>query len=156
MAKGGASWLEHYVYNVVGALNLAPAMFGWHKAYLDAVRRRQDRETLAQLRAGLHWGAEETGRWLLRPRGERVCPHCYDGIEDAPHMPLVCPLYAPLHVQFPDLFSDPLPPHRFLRQPPASVDAFAAACRHHWQAATAAFSQRQTASCEEDSSCSFV
>ena len=25
-----------------------------------------------------------TGRWQRRPREERVCPHCHDGIEDAP------------------------------------------------------------------------
>ncbi|EFN60091.1 hypothetical protein CHLNCDRAFT_133405 [Chlorella variabilis] len=52
LAKGGASRLEHYVHNVVGALNLAPAMFGQRETYLDAVRRRQDREALAQLRTG--------------------------------------------------------------------------------------------------------
>ena len=75
LAKGGASRLEHYVHNVVGALNLAPAMFGQRETYLDAVRRRQDREALAQLRTGSHWGAEETGRWTRRPREQRVCPH---------------------------------------------------------------------------------
>ncbi|EFN50450.1 hypothetical protein CHLNCDRAFT_143409, partial [Chlorella variabilis] len=71
LAKGGASRLEHYVHNVVGALNLAPAMFGQRETYLDAVRRRQDREALAQLRTGSHWGAEETGRWTRRPREQR-------------------------------------------------------------------------------------
>ncbi|EFN52894.1 hypothetical protein CHLNCDRAFT_54215 [Chlorella variabilis] len=118
LAKGGASRLEHYVHNVVGALNLAPAMFGQRETYLDAVRRRQDREALAQLRTGSHWGAEETGRWTRRPREQRVCPHCHDGIEDAPHMLLTCPLYAPLRLNFPDLFAEPHPPHRFLRQKP--------------------------------------
>ncbi|EFN56296.1 hypothetical protein CHLNCDRAFT_144688 [Chlorella variabilis] len=71
LAKGGASRLEHYVHNVVGALDLAPAMFGQRETYLDAVRRRQDREALAQLRTGSHWGAEETGRWTRRPREQR-------------------------------------------------------------------------------------
>ncbi|EFN58440.1 hypothetical protein CHLNCDRAFT_50203 [Chlorella variabilis] len=77
VAKGGARRLEHYVHNVVGALNLAPAMFGQRETYLDAVRRRQDREALAQLHNGAHWGTEETGRWLRRPREGRVCPHCH-------------------------------------------------------------------------------
>ncbi|EFN50798.1 hypothetical protein CHLNCDRAFT_55564 [Chlorella variabilis] len=125
LAKGGASRLEHYVHNVVGALNLAPAMFGQRETYLDAVRRRQDREALAQLRTGSHWGAEETGRWTRRPREQRVCPHCHDGIEDAPHMLLTCPLYAPLRLNFPDLFAEPHSPHRFLRQKPCRLAAFA-------------------------------
>ena len=135
LAKGGASRLEHYVHNVVGALNLAPAMFGQRETYLDAVRRRQDREALAQLRTGSHWGAEETGRWTRRPREQRVCPHCHDGIEDAPHMLLTCPLYAPLRLNFPDLFAEPHPPHRFLRQKPCRLAAFAAACHHGGQPA---------------------
>ncbi|EFN51351.1 hypothetical protein CHLNCDRAFT_141074 [Chlorella variabilis] len=46
-------------------------MFGQRETYLDAVRRRQDREALAQLRTGSHWGAEETGRWTRRPREQR-------------------------------------------------------------------------------------
>ncbi|EFN51386.1 expressed protein [Chlorella variabilis] len=138
LAKGGASRLEHYVHNVVGALNLAPAMFGQRETYLDAVRRRQDREALAQLRTGSHWGAEETGRWTRRPREQRVCPHCHDGIEDAPHMLLTCPLYAPLRLNFPDLFAEPHPPHRFLRQKPCRLAAFAAACHQRWLTATVA------------------
>ena len=138
LAKGGACRLEHYVHNVVGALNLAPAMFGQRETYLDAVRRRQDREALAQLRTGSHWGAEETGRWTRRPREQRVCPHCHDGIEDAPHMLLTCPLYAPLRLNFPDLFAEPHPPHRFLRQKPCCLAAFAAACHQRWLTATVA------------------
>ena len=138
LAKGGASRLEHYVHNVVGALNLAPAMFGQRETYLDAVRRRQDREALAQLRTGSHWGAEETGRWTRRPREQRVCPHCHDGIEDAPHMLLTCPLYAPLRLNFPDLFAEPHPPHRFLRQKPCRLAAFASACHQRWLTATVA------------------
>ena len=138
LAKGGASRLEHYVHNVVGALNLAPAMVGQRETYLDAVRRRQDREALAQLRTGSHWGAEETGRWTRRPREQRVCPHCHDGIEDAPHMLLTCPLYAPLRLNFPDLFAEPHPPHRFLRQKPCRLAAFAAACHQRWLTATVA------------------
>ena len=138
LAKGGASRLEHYVHNVVGALNLAPAMFGQRETYLDAVRRRQDREALAQLRTGSHWGAEESGRWTRRPREQRVCPHCHDGIEDAPHMLLTRPLYAPLRLNFPDLFAEPHPPHRFLRQKPCRLAAFAAACHQRWLTATVA------------------
>ncbi|EFN57046.1 hypothetical protein CHLNCDRAFT_143762 [Chlorella variabilis] len=38
LAKGGASRLEHYVHNMVGALNMAPAMFGQREMYLDAIR----------------------------------------------------------------------------------------------------------------------
>ncbi|EFN60189.1 hypothetical protein CHLNCDRAFT_56640 [Chlorella variabilis] len=116
-------------------LNLVPED---RETYLDAVRRRQDREALAQLRTGSHWGAEETGRWTRRPREQRVCPHCHDGIEDAPHMLLTCPLYAPLRLNFPDLFAEPHPPHRFLRQKPCRLAAFAAACHQRWLTATVA------------------
>ncbi|EFN51436.1 hypothetical protein CHLNCDRAFT_140149 [Chlorella variabilis] len=43
-------------------------------------------------------------------------------------MLLTCPLYAPLRLNFPDLFAEPHPPHRFLRQKPCRLAAFAAAC----------------------------
>ena len=106
--------------------------------HVRAAAGRQDREALAQLRTGSHWGAEETGRWTRRPREQRVCPHCHDGIEDAPHMLLTCPLYAPLRLNFPDLFAEPHPPHRFLRQKPCRLAAFAAACHQRWLTATVA------------------
>ena len=44
--------------------------------------------------------AEETGRWELRPRAQRMCPHCQQGVEDVPHLLFVCPLYGQVHAGF--------------------------------------------------------
>ena len=64
--------------------------------YLLEVRRRPERQALAQLRTGSHWLLEERGRMNPHiPREQRVCPHCNRGIEDAAHAVFSCPLYAP-------------------------------------------------------------
>ena len=124
---GGASLLEHNVHTVVGALNLVPAIFGRREPSLDAVWRRQDREVLAQLRTGSHWCAEETSCWTQCPREQRVCPHCNDGIKDAP---TCCP-DAALCLNCPDLFAAPHPPHRFLRQKPCASPCQGPINRNH-------------------------
>ncbi|EFN51488.1 hypothetical protein CHLNCDRAFT_140126 [Chlorella variabilis] len=64
--KGGASRLEHYVHNVVGTLNLAPAIFGQRETYLDAVQRRQDHEALTQLRTVITCTNAITGQLGVR------------------------------------------------------------------------------------------
>ena len=69
--REGASKLRHYVQQVRG-LSLMPPALGQRQPYLEAVRRRQQREALAQLRTGSHWGAEETGRWRRQPREARL------------------------------------------------------------------------------------
>ena len=82
--REGASKLQHYVRQVWGP-GLVPPALGRRQPYLEAVRRRQQREALPQLRTGSHWGAEETGRWERQPREARICPHCQLGVEDATH-----------------------------------------------------------------------
>jgi hypothetical protein len=55
-------------------LGLVPPALGRRQPYLEAVWRRQLREALTQLRAGSHWGAEDTGRCQGQPREARICP----------------------------------------------------------------------------------
>ena len=135
--REGASKLRHYVQQVRG-LSLMPPALGQRQPYLEAVRRRQQREALAQLRTGSHWGAEETGRWQRQPREARLCPHCQLGVEDATHMIFDCPLYAPQRLRWGDLFEEPKSLAVFLVQDPSRLAGFVAACRQQWQRATAA------------------
>ena len=88
----------------------APAM------YLHAVPERRGRQRLAQLRTGSHWLAEATGRWERRPRDQRLCPHCHDGLEDAHHVVFQCPLYQGLRDKFAGLFEGPDTMTSFLGQ----------------------------------------
>ena len=104
--------------------------------YLTEVRERRCRRGLTELRTGLHWGAEETGRRTVpfTPREQRVCPHCPLGrtegrIEDACHIVFDCPLYAPERERWPDLFAGPPSLHAFLQQPAPSLAQLTAACR---------------------------
>jgi hypothetical protein len=133
--REGASKLQHYVQHVCGG-TLQASDLGQRAAYLDEVRQRHQREALAQLRTGSHWGAEKTGRWRAQPRDQRICPHCHDGIEDPAHMLFSCPLYAPLREHCPNLFSSPHTLHTFLQLPACDTARFASACHKQWQAAT--------------------
>ena len=136
--REGASKLQHYVRQVWGPGLVAPAL-GRRQPYLEAVRRRQQREALPQLRTGSHWGAEETGRWERQPREARICPHCQLGVEDATHMIFDCPLYAPQRRRWGDLFAEPRSLALFFVQDPIRLAGFVAACRQQWEQATAAF-----------------
>jgi len=64
--RPGASRLAHYFCRVrPSCLNVdgySPA------AYVTEVRERQQRLALAELRSGVHWGAEERGRLVGMPR----------------------------------------------------------------------------------------
>lgn len=135
----GASKMQHYMLVCGG--NLEASSFGQREAYLVEVRQRHEREALAQLRTGSHWGAEETGRWQGHKREERICPHCHGGIEDVSHIIFDCPLYAPVRHRWPDLFQIPHSLHLFLQQPAQRVASFATACRKKWQTATAALDE---------------
>ena len=136
--REGASKLQHYVRQVWGP-GLVPPALGRRQPYLEAVRRRQQREALAQLRTGSHWGAEETGRWERQPREARTCPHCQLGVEDATHMIFDCPLYTPQRRRWGDLFAEPRSLALFFVQDPTRLAGFVAACRRQWEQATAAF-----------------
>ncbi len=107
-------------------------------AYLGAVRQCLRRVAPAQLGTGLHWLAEETGRWERVPCAQRTCPHCHGGLEDVQHALFVCPLYSPVHARFPDLVFEHTM-HAFPEQDPVLIAAFVAECqRTHATAAIAA------------------
>ena len=136
LAKGGASRLEHYVHNMVGALNMAPAMFGQREMYLDAIRCRQDREGLAQLCTGSHWARK-------RPAAGRSAPETREFVltaTSALKVPPTCCSPSPFTPRCASTFPTclPHPPHRFLRRKPCRLASFAAACHQRWQAATTA------------------
>jgi hypothetical protein len=111
----------------VGPGPSAPAL-GRRQPYLEAVRLRQQREALAQLRTASHWGAEERGRWERQPRKARICPHCQLGVEDATHMIFDCSLYAPQRRRCGNLFAEPRSLALFFIQDPTRLAGFVAAC----------------------------
>ena len=134
-ARPGASMLSYYTQQVCGG-ELAAEDYA-SAPYLAAVRRRQHRTALAQIRTGSHWLEEATGRRQRRARDERTCPHCAQlsppttVLEDPSHMALHCPLYSPLRQQWPELFPHSPPPTltSLLQQPAKPLAAFFAACR---------------------------
>jgi hypothetical protein len=129
--------MRHYFWEVRPEC-LQPDWYGLPE-YLTEVRERRCRRGLAELRTGLHWGAEETGRRTvpLTPRAQRVCPHCQeDSIEDARHIVFDCPLYAPERERWPALFAGPPSLHAFFQQPPPALAQFTAACRRRGRQAS--------------------
>ena len=120
MQRRGASRLQHY-FDCVRPECLEVAGYGM-APYLVEVRERHRRLGLAELRSGVHWGAEERERLLgpaRRPRDQRYCMHCAAAglggrAEDADHIVFECALYAHLRpIWFPDIFpagQPPLPP----------------------------------------------
>ena len=127
-----ATKIRHYVTDVRGG-TLDATSLSTPAAYLTAVRKRCQREALAQWRTGSHWGAEETGRWLGLSREQRVCPHCSGGTETVEHMLFPCPLYAPLRMRFADLFeSCTTTLFDFMQQPAVRLARFVSACHHAW------------------------
>ena len=118
--RRGASRLQHY-FDCVRPECLEVAGYGM-APYLVEVRERHRRLGLAELRSGVHWGAEERERLLgpaRRPRDQRYCMHCAAAglggrAEDADHIVFECALYAHLRpIWFPDIFpagQPPLPP----------------------------------------------
>ena len=103
LAKGGASRLEHYVHNVVGAPNLAPAMFG----------QREDLPGCSTASAGPRGAGAAAHRVALgrgRDRPLDAAPPRAASLPPLPRRLLTCPLYAPLRLNFPDLFAEPVLP----------------------------------------------
>ena len=117
--RRGASRLQHF--DCVRPECLEVAGYGM-APYLVEVRERHRRLGLAELRSGVHWGAEERDQLLgpaRRPRDQRYCMHCAAAglggrAEDADHIVFECALYAHLRpIWFPDIFpagQPPLPP----------------------------------------------
>ena len=133
-ANPAATKIRHYVVDVRGG-TLDASSLSKPAAYLTAVRKRCQREALAQWCTGSHWGVEETGRWLGLSREHRVCPHCNGGTETVAHMIFACPLYAQLRVRVAYLFeSCPTTLFDFMQQPAIRLARFASACRRAWLA----------------------
>lgn len=146
-AEPGRSRLRHYFCSVRPSC-LTPDGYGM-PTYLREVRERWRRVALAELRTGVHWGAEELERLLgpaRRPAAERECAHCatrgHPGrVEDTSHILLDCLLYADIRPRFPALFppnasthpeASPATLQEFLERPAeqqGQLAAFAAACR---------------------------
>jgi hypothetical protein len=136
----GASRLHHYFCTVrPGCLTTDSYSMA---AYIEVVRQRHWRLGLAELRSGVHWGAEEQDRLrgrAARPRAARLCEHCAAKghgahAEDTRHIMFDCVLYADLRALHPDLFPADAPEQQpslaaMLDGPPEVVACFAGACR---------------------------
>lgn len=105
-------------------------------AYVEEVRGRRNRRALAELRSGIHWGAEEMGRLMGLERSQRQCQFCQlleapGGVEDVRHMMFDCPLYADIRSRFESQlsFSPELSLQEFFSQPSAPLARLAESCR---------------------------
>ena len=139
-AADSHSRLRHY-FRAVRPGCLSPDGYSLPE-YVRDVRGWRSRRALAELRTGIHWGAEETGRLAGLDRQQRICPHCAalggpGGIEDAEHILLHCPLYSAERDRWPELGFSTAPTLRaFLEQsPPQPLARFAEACRRRGRAA---------------------
>jgi len=139
--RPGASRMRHYFVVVrPGCL----AVDGYTlPAYVTEVRERHRRIALAEIRSGVHWGAEERDRLLgtrKRPASERECMHCaaqrlLGRVEDAEHMVFDCVAYDDLRALHPELFPAGQPRSErptlaaFLEGPCGPLARFTGACR---------------------------
>lgn len=112
-------------------------------AYVSEVRERQRRVALAELRTGVHWGAEELARLQGRdrpPPDQRFCVHCASAgqpgqVENTLHIVYRCSLYTDLRAIHPRLFPVGQPQQEppslggFLSGPAAPLASFVGACR---------------------------
>ncbi len=81
-------------------------------ASVTEVRERRRRVALAELRTGVHWGAESTARLLganRPPQDQRFCQHCaaagHPGrVEHTSHITSECTLYEDLRAYHPSIF----------------------------------------------------
>jgi len=100
--------------------------------YLRAVTGRRQRKALAQLRAGSHWLAVESGRreGTALPRDQRVCQRCGSGeVDDEAHMVFRCAALSTQRREYASLFSPwPANLREFMSRDPTAVAAFAYAC----------------------------
>ena len=74
--------------------------------HLCAVPERKHRQTLARLRLGCSWIADDVGRTQRLTRDQRPCQHCGASLQNAGHVLVACPHYAPLRARFPSLFPE--------------------------------------------------
>ena len=142
-AAPGASRMQHYFCAVrPGCLNADEYTIA---EYLLEVRERRRRVGLAELRTGVHWGAEERDRLngpARRPAHLRTCQHCAENAqperpEDTHHIAFECVLYADVRPLFPSLFPAGQPPPErggpalgsLLSGPPTLIACYASTCR---------------------------
>lgn len=98
--------------------------------YLQQVTDRRCRVTVARVRTGCCWLAEDQGRTRGVPRDSRGCPHCGAQVETREHAFFECPLYADLRSVYCDLFSPGITVSRFLSGPQQQRTAqFIESCR---------------------------
>lgn len=99
-------------------------------SYLQHVPSRRHRVTMARVRAGCSWLAEDTGRILGIPRDSRGCPHCGARLESREHAFFECPQYADLRSDYCDLFSPGMSLSQFLSGPQQGrIAQFIESCR---------------------------
>jgi len=100
--------------------------------YLQAVTGRRQRKALAQLRAGSHWLAVESGRreGTALPRDQRVCQRCGSGeVDDEAHMVFRCAALSTQRREYASLILPwPANLREFMSRDPTAVAAFAFAC----------------------------
>jgi hypothetical protein len=95
-------------------------------AHLSAVPERKRRQTLARLRLGCSWVADDVGRTQRLTRDQRPCQHCGASLQSAGHVLLDCPHYAPLRAESPHLFPEGQTLHGLYAHPDiAAVARFA-------------------------------
>jgi len=100
--------------------------------YLKAVGGWRQRKALAQLRAGSHWLAVESGRHegAALHRSQRLCQRCDSGeVDDEAHMVFRCAALSVQRREYASLFS-PWPGNlcEFMSRDPTAVAARAYAC----------------------------
>lgn len=137
-AQADSSPRLHHYFGIVRPGCLAVEGYGM-AAYITEVRQRSWRVALAELRSGVHWGAEERDRLLgpaRRPRAERHCEHCRAAgvlaVENTHHIVYDCVLYADLRLLYPELFPAALPLSSLaaiLDGPPAPIASYASGAR---------------------------
>ena len=98
-------------------------------ALLSTVPERKRRQTLARLRLGCSWVADDVGRTQRLTRDQRPCQHCGASLQSAGHVLLDCPHYAPLRAESPHLFPEGQTLHGLYAHPDiAAVARFAHQC----------------------------
>ena len=81
---------------------------------LSCLNIKQFRHTLSKFRTGSHNLEIELGRHQGRPKNDRICKMCGDGIEDELHFMFQCPVYETLRQKYiPRKYQTPPNMHKF-------------------------------------------
>ena len=102
--RGASTMVMRYQEEVTG---VPVDQASYHPAgYLTCVPERKRRQTLARIRLGCSFVADDVGRTQRLDRDQRPCQHCGASLQSAGHVLVVCPHFAPLRAQFPHLFPE--------------------------------------------------